>query len=310
MFSDGIKEIILGQEDFQPIVLALGFFDSIHLGHRCLIEEAEMLAEEKGAVPALFTFNNNPFDAMRKDVKLILTYDERKDVLSRTTGIKTVISAHFDEDFMNLSGKEFLSKLFRYNIKGLVCGYDYTFGKKGKCNVDDLVAFAKKKGVSVSVIPPFCMGGERISSTEIRKSLENGDVEKSERLLGTEWIISSIVEKGDGIGRKLGFPTANLLHEKDKLVPQHGVYGGITEIDGKSYYAIVHIGERPTVKGNLLRIEAHVVGFSGNLYGRRITVKIKKRIRDVMKFDTVEALSRQIALDKQSFEEYMTVKNV
>lgn len=299
MDSHGIDIIPYGSEGKTRLCAALGFFDCIHTGHGALLAEAVRQAAENDATPALFTFGNDPFALLGNGKKPVLTFDERLRELEKT-GIKTVIAAEFDERLMKTSGAVFFDGLIKTGVVGVVCGRDYTCGVRGETDATALKDMAKEKGVAFEVVGDVFIGGEKVSSSAIRKALAAGDIEKADEFLGRPYIIGSDVIKGDGLGKTFGFPTANLSVPAGKFLPKEGVYAAETEIGGRRFKAAVHIGIRPTLGSDELRIEAFLPDFDGNLYGKQLYLGLTRRIRDVMKFDSVEELKARIRLDVKS----------
>ncbi len=299
----GIDIIKFGEPSGKRLVVALGFFDCIHVGHQALIEEAKIKATGLHAEPALFTFSNDPFVLLGNGKKPVLTFEERLNELGRT-GVKNVVVAEFNEELMNTSGETFFAGLIKTGAVGIVCGRDYTCGVKGSTGTDELKTMAEKDGVDLTVKGDVFVGGEKVSSTAVRKALIEGDLPRANALLGKPYVIGSSVIKGDGLGRTFGFPTANLLVPEEKLLPASGVYAAKTDVDGKNYVAALHIGERPTISRGERRIEAFLSGFDGDLYGRKLYLELDRKIRDVKKFDSVDRLKLQIARDVKKAQKY------
>lgn len=293
-----MKQLTINDKIEQPIVIALGFFDCIHLGHQEIIKQSQLLAHKCGAYVAVFTFSNNPFDLLNNKTKLILTYNERLDKLINL-GVDYCISAEFNRLFMNMSGKDFLDIIFRNNIKGIVCGNDYSYGRE-RLSPSDLACYANKYGVSVSVINDVNYLGKRASSTLIRNYLLNGDIINANCCLGGNYFVKSNVVSGHKIGRKLNYPTANIDIPADKLLLAKGVYAGTTTIDSKNYKCIINIGERPTFNDASTKMEVHIIDFFGDLYNQTIKVEFIKFLRNITKFDTPEKLIEQINADKKA----------
>lgn len=296
MTLNGVNIIEYGEKGASRICAALGFFDCIHIGHRAIIEKAVEMAESLNAIPALFTFSNNPFLLLGNGKSPVYTFEERLYELYEM-GVKTVVRADFDKAFMNMSGQAFFDGLVNTGVVGIACGKDYTCGVKGKTDVNALSQMAENKSIAIQAVDDVLLYGERVSSTRIRNALSEGNVKGASELLGKRYMIASEVIKGDGLGKTFGFPTANLIVDGDKQLPKNGVYSGVTEIDGVKYGVAVHIGRRPTVNKEELRVEAFIKGFDGDLYGKRLRIELTDRIRDIIKFESVEQLSEQISRD-------------
>ena len=286
--------ISFGQQFNKPMVITLGFFDCMHKGHVALYDAARRVADQNDCLCALLTFSNNHFKVIGLDVKPIYTFEERLTIY-KNVGLDVVASATFDKQFMNLSADDFLQVLSSYNLKHVVCGFDYTCGRDRK---DSLYVknYFSQLGIGCTIVEEVLIEGEKISSTLIRKLLMQNNVEKANTLLSQPYFVTGVVEDGRKVGRSISFPTANLKISDEKLLPV-GVYGGKTTVDGKQYNAIVNIGAKPTF--NLLQnsVEAHLVGFSGDLYGKTLTVELTKFLRGVKKFENKEQLAEQLKFD-------------
>ncbi|MCL2847630.1 MAG: bifunctional riboflavin kinase/FAD synthetase [Firmicutes bacterium] len=280
----------------KPVVLALGFFECLHIGHRELMAKTEELAKQHGAVSAITLFSS--FDSNAPE---IFTWQERMgELYNLAWGM--IVNVDFDEKFKKLSGDDFLQLLTsKLDIKGFVCGHDYKFGHNATCGIKKLQEFANKNNMSLDVIEPVKLNGVRVSSTLIRSYLLLGEVDKVSEYLGKNFYMDGTVIKGVKRGRKLGFPTANIMPDKDKLIPKAGVYKTITTIyDKKSTYrhnSITHIGARPTFNENEVTIETHILDFKKKIYDKYISVSFIDYIRPIIKFDSKEELITQLNQD-------------
>lgn len=292
-----IKRNLFTKDDFSPIYIALGFFDCLHAGHRRLAETVKRQAKAAGVKSALLTFDNNFFQTLGKNGKLIYTYDERLIILEEL-GLEQVVYCTFDKQFMNMSGEEFLKALFALNIRGIVCGFDYTYGCD-RCDHDKLRRACADKGIDFTVIDAVETDGVKISSTLIKSILTSGDIETANILLCRPYLISGSVTSGRGEGTKLGFPTANIQVPDEKL-ELSGVYAGIAEVLGKKYGAIVNCGAKPTFNIGQVGIEAHLLDFSGNIYGKDIRINLISRLRKIEKFPSKDALSQRLRQDVEA----------
>lgn len=275
------------------ISLAMGFFDSVHIGHRELLRRNAQYATSVGAKAAVHTFDND-VSAYFNNVQLY-DFSQRKQLLLQS-GAQIVITDSFTEEFKNKSGKDFLDELTsRYDVAAFFCGYDYTFGKNASCNADDLASYAKERGMQAFVLPQQTEGGEKVSTTRIKELLLSGNVQKANQLLGAPYFIRGKVVRGRGEGGKYGFPTANVQH--DGFLPKHGVYKTIVTIDGKRYVAVTNVGNKPTFKDQSVTIEPMIIDFCGDLYGKELTLEFVKYIRPTKKFSCGEELNEQIRKD-------------
>lgn len=285
------------------IVLALGFFDSVHIGHKHLINKMLHLSKEIGAESSVFTFINSPFEVLGKDTKEILTFDERCSVFE-SLGIDNVIYAKMDNDFMSLDKNVFLDTICsNYNVKGIVCGADYTYGKFASGNISTLQKYCLENNIVLIVDDLIEIDNEKISSTRIRNFLKEGNIDKINELLGSRYFINGEVIHCAGRGRHLGFPTANILISENKMALKNAVYQTIVSVKGKRYKAITNVGERPTFSEDSYIIESYLEGFNEDIYGDIITVEFVKKLRDIIHFDTKEQLINQLEADKLSLEE-------
>ena len=285
-------------KDLTPTVVALGYFDSVHAGHRKVIEEAKALAETLSATVTVFTFDGN-LRAMisRRDDKYVYSLKERKDVLAEI-GVENVFSQAADFNFLSMGKLAFLNWLNRkLNIVGYVCGIDYKFGKFGKGTVEDLRKYVETSSQALKIVDTLEDGGKRVSTSRIKTMLAAGDLKGANALLVRPYSFSGNVVHDRGVGTTLGFPTANLKVEKHKQPLHEGVYAGHVFLDGKRYDAIINFGSRPTFGGKDLVIEAHIVGFEGDLYGQYITLFFDAYIREIRKFFSEEELKKQLAQD-------------
>ena len=253
-----MEVIELGKQLNSPIVLCLGFFGTMHKGHVELLNRAIMRARRVGAKVALFTFDNNHLSVLKRDETVVYTYEERL-LIYQSLGVDYVITANFNDDFKRLSGKDFLSRLTVYDIDGGVfCGFDY------RCGSDRLDAlgirkyFKQTKDFPVYIVEQIDVDGEKVSTSLIKKYLAASRIDKVNDLLTEPFFVQGEVVHGRGVGRTLGFPTANVAVPAEKLLPV-GVFAAATVIDGKVYRAIVNIGNAPTFGVGRKALEAHVI---------------------------------------------------
>lgn len=285
-------------KNLTPTVVALGYFDSVHIGHRKVIEEATTLAKELGASVTVFTFGGN-LRAMlsRRDDKCVYLLDERKEIFDEM-GDLNVFVQQVDFNFLSVGKLAFLNMINKkLNIKGYVCGADYKFGKFAKGNVEDLKKYAESNSQVLKVVGELCEDGKRVSTSRIKTLLASGDLKNANALLGRPFSVSGTVVKDRGVGTSLGFPTANLKLDKHKQPLRAGVYAGHIFLDGTRYETIVNFGTRPTFGGTDTVIEAHIADFNGDLYGKRITLFFDFYLREIRKFFSEDELKRQIADD-------------
>lgn len=292
-----MKELDFYKRGDEELVVALGFFDSIHVGHTEIIKRACCLANELNAESAVFTFSNDVASVIGQSDGLILTYDERLKKLSKLN-VNAVISTVFTKELSTLSPIEFFNTLTtNYNIKAIVLGRDYRFGYMGSGDVSFMKALCRERNILLEVLDDVEMDGRRVSTTGIKKLLQCGEIRKANLLLGESYSISGRVSAGRQVGRQMGFPTANLLLPPEKAKIKVGVYKTHVILDGKNYNCITNYGARPTFDLSEVLTETYVDGFSGDLYGKSITVYFDEYLRDCVKFAGVEELIKQLQKD-------------
>ena len=290
-------------------VVTTGFFDGVHLGHRHVLETVVSSARERGEEAIVVTFWPHPRTVLQQDARdfRLLTSVEEKKALLKELGIDRVEVIPFTKEFARLRADEYLRFLRKsFGATMVVMGYDNRIGSD-QLTADacaQLPEFAHRIDFSVlSCAPlPDYAHGEAVSSTQIRKAIEEGDVERANKMLGYDYPLHGVVVSGNKLGRTIGFPTANMqLYEPLKLLPKDGVYAVEVEIQGqdKKFKGMCNIGVRPTVDGKARTIETHILDFDEDIYGLPIRIRFKKRIRDEIKFESLDALRQQLALDRQ-----------
>ena len=278
-------------------IVALGFFDGVHLGHRALLKECVRLASQTQAIPAAITFLQHPMALFTPNPPPLINSDRDREGLLRQYGMEAIYKYPVTKEVMSTPWADFLEELLSYGAVGFVCGYDFRFGHKGEGNCEKLREFCAQRGVPCVIVPEQDLEGIRISSTHIRELIESGNVELAGKFMGHPHILTGKVVEGRHLGRTIGVPTANILIPEDVVVPQLGVYAGKCILDGKAYVTVTNIGSRPTVGGHQVRAESWILDFEGDLYGKEITIEFHKFLRPERKFDSLEDLKAQIALD-------------
>lgn len=283
-----------------PIVLALGFFDCVHIGHRKVISRCKEVAKKLNASSAVFTFSN---DINKIGGKQIYTFSEREKLL-KDEKVDIVISCPFDETIKNTSPNSFINSLFENcDIRSIVCGADYRFGKNAEGSVELLKSICDEKSVDLIVVDEVVIDEKRVSTTEIKELLQNGEIEKANALLVQPYFIIGSVVHGRGEGKTFGIPTANISVNENRTLPKSGVYACTLLVDGAEYKAVTNVGEKPTVGDYSFTIEALVGnGFNGDLYGKIVTVKFYKYLRDIKKFESSKALAESVLADLTKWE--------
>lgn len=281
----------------ESTIFALGFFDGVHLGHQALLKACRELAEKHSCRVGVVTFTAHPDALVLGKAPVLITTSEDRKRLLHAYGAKLVWELPFDKEIMTTHWSAFLTQLVEAGAKGFVCGQDFRFGAGGLGTAKKLEDYCKKRNLPCAIVAEQVMDGERISSTRIRGLLEQGDLETANRLLGHPHILTGIVTEGKQLGRELGFPTANLPLPKGVLIPKCGVYVTKVVVGENVYPAVTNIGTRPTVNGQGVNLECHLLDFSGDLYGKEITVVFYDFLRPEQKFDSLEELKAQIAAD-------------
>ncbi|MCL2598692.1 MAG: riboflavin biosynthesis protein RibF [Firmicutes bacterium] len=283
-------------------VIALGYFDCVHLGHRAIFETAKRLAQENKAKLAAMTFADNDFSCLVKSSKQLYSFDTRLGLFA-DCGVDIVLPYVYS-DIKNLSPQEFLQRLFStIGASVVVCGFDFRFGHKGKGDVELLDRYCMQNGVSLELVSSQIYLGERVSTTVIKDCLQNTNFDKANALLCKPYFASGKVQKGRCVGRTLGFPTANIDIAPHLFCLPEGVYGTTTQLsDGSEYKSITNIGGKPTYDIATKNMETHLMGFEGDLYGQVIQVNFYQKLRDIKKFEGVDALTTQLHLDKELWE--------
>jgi len=289
-------------------VLALGNFDGVHRGHAELARAAGALARERGTVPAAFTFEPHPRSVFRPEEPVFrLTPPELKFELLAAAGFARVFVLPFDRDIAAIDAERFVDELLveRLGAVGLVCGYDFHFGKGRTGSPEMLQAHGLKEHVPVAVVPPFSWRGEAVSSSLIRSALQEGDVARAADFLGRPWFVRGVVAHGDKRGRDLGYPTANMTLPRDCRL-RYGIYAVRMRIDGDWHDGVASFGSRPTFDDGAPRLETFVFDFSGDLYGKKVDVAFVSWLRGEAKFDSLEALIVQMDADSLRARDILT----
>ena len=299
-----IQDINLNEDS----VVTIGNFDGVHLGHQRLIEKATDIEKEKGYKSLLLTFENHPCGFLNKhNIRLIMTRSDKHQVVS-DMGIKVFVSLTFDEYISSLEPEEFVSEILikKLHAKEVVVGYDFRFGKDRKGDINQFSHMAEQYGFKLNIIDPVELENEKISSSLIRKKISTGDVKGASELLGRPYYVSGKVVHGKRFGRTIGFPTLNLEIDENILLPKPGVYYTNVEIEGRTYKAATNIGFNPTVNGDRLSLESHVIDYSNDVYGKSVKIVFLSRLRDEVKFSSIEGLKNQLKQDVEKIKNLFT----
>ncbi|MGM9589829.1 MAG: riboflavin biosynthesis protein RibF [Faecousia sp.] len=275
-------------------IYALGFFDGVHLGHQELLKACCRLATEYGCTPAAITFDRHPKSLfVEHPTVLISTIPDRLLLLNRY-GMEAVKVLPVTRETMGQPWESFLESFLREGAAGFVCGDDFHFGHRGEGTAEKLQKFCLERNLPCAVVPEQALGDIRISSTYIRRQIETGDMATAVRFLGHPYTLTGTVVPGKQLGRRLGIPTANLHLPAGLAIPKFGVYACCVLVDGKRYPAVTNIGTRPTVEGQGITVEPWILDYSGDLYGRKITIEFYQFLRPERKFPSLEALQAEI----------------
>lgn len=286
-------------------ILTIGVFDGVHQGHISVLSRLKKIAKEQNGESVVLTLWPHPRIVLNKDIdslRLLSNIDEKKHLLSKT-GIDHLIVLPFTKEFAELTACEFIEEYLvkKINVKHLVVGYNHQFGKDRKAGYEFLNQCASQFGFSIEKLDPKSVNNDHVSSTKIREFLNNGELDIANKYLGYEYFISGNVVEGNQIGRKIGFPTANIkIPEPYKQVPRDGVYAVRVDLNGDSYNGMLNIGTRPTLELDIptKNMEVHIFDFEQKIYNQTVTVSFVKRIRDEKKFNGLEELTAQLKKDK------------
>ena len=286
--------------DERPI-LSIGMFDGVHKGHQALLKELVQEAEREKTCSMVISFDKHPRQVVsdnENEVKILQTDSERIEKLS-DSGVDYLVILPFTKEIAKLEASEFLDLVIEnINPKALLLGYDNRFGRKGSTQFDDILAKGEYKNIKIRRTQDCVWYNDiEISSTQIRKALEKGEVSLANQMLGYAYTIEGKVINGYKIGRTLGFPTANIQLTNNKLLPQDGVYAVECQIDDKTYKGVLSIGERATFNIEGKSIELHIFFFDSEIYFKEIKIQIKDFLREQQKFSSKEALIEQITKD-------------
>lgn len=295
-------------------ILTIGVFDGVHLGHQRVLDRLKEIAKEKDGESVVFTLWPHPRLVLDKDIetlRLLNNIEEKKYLLSKTN-IDHLIIIPFTKEFSQLSACDFIEEYLvkKIKVKHLVVGFNHQFGKDRKAGFNFLNDCAQKYGFSIEKLDARLVNNDKVSSTRIREFLMMGDLDIANNYLGYEYFISGNVVEGNQIGRKMGFPTANIkIPEPYKQVPKDGVYAVRVKLNGDSYFGMLNIGSRPTIETQpkIKNIEVHILGFNQKIYNQTITVSFVKRIRDEKRFNGIEELTKQLSLDKIEISEIFNI---
>lgn len=282
-------------------IITIGTFDGVHIGHQKIIEQLIDNARKEYCESLILTFFPHPRMVLQEksEIQLLNTIDERAELLEKY-GLDNLIIHPFDKAFSRLSPEEFVKDILvdKLNIKKIVIGHDHRFGRNRTADINDLIFFGEKYDFDVQQISAQEIQEVSVSSTKIRKALQDGNIVLANEYLGYDYFFTGIVQIGKQLGRTIGFPTANInIPENYKLIPKNGVYIVKSNFQNETIFGVMNIGTNPTVEGKNLSIEVYYLNHNSNLYGQKVKVSILAYVRDEKKFKSVDLLRQQLEKD-------------
>jgi len=302
-----MSKVYFSLEDFPTLtntIITIGTFDGVHVGHKKILNQLNELKKKTGYQTLVFTFDPHPRKVLfpeQKDLKLITSTHEKIKLISEK-GIDYVLVYPFSKKFSEISSDFYIENILvkKLGAKIIIIGYDHKFGKNREGDINVLKSNAAKYGFEVVEISAEDIDSINVSSTQIRKAIDEGDIDLANKFLGHEYFITGMVTEGKKLGRTIGYPTANIkITDHDKLLPKIGVYAVKVIELGKEYGGMLNIGTNPTTDtDNKIKIEVNIFDFNKDIYGENITIKFVKRLRDEVKFANLEELKKQLLDDK------------
>ena len=287
-----------------PSVATIGFFDGVHLGHRHLINQVKMAASLNGWCSSIITFPVHPRQVIQSNYQpSLLSSPEEKVELLGTTGIDNCILLPFTRELSQLTAREFMQLLYdNYKVRMLVIGYDHRFGHNRAETFEDYCRYGRELGIHIMQATAYTQEQDKVSSSAIRRALLSGEISTATKYLGYNYFMQGTIVSGYQVGRKIGFPTANLQVDfSNKLIPAIGVYAVRVSVNGQDYKGMLNIGHRPTINnGTDLSIEVHILDFEGDIYNQPMRIEFVDFLRPEAKFQSVDELILQIQKDKEA----------
>jgi riboflavin kinase/FMN adenylyltransferase len=298
----------IDKTEIPPLSMALGYFDGVHLGHQKVILEAKKQADQKGLRSAVMTFDPHPSVVLGKNEKHVqyITPLAEKINLIEELGINYLFIVHFTAEFANLLPQEFIDQyVIDLNVKHVVAGFDFSYGRMGKGTME-ILPFHSREKFTFTIVEKFTSGDEKVSSTRIRQYIKNGRTTELPELIGRFYTTAGIVVHGDKRGRTIGFPTANVDTMDEYILPPLGVYAVKIKIGEDWYEGVCNVGYKPTFNNDVLKVsvEVHIFNFEKVIYGSEVTIEWHQYLRKEQKFSGIEELVKQIEKDKQNALEY------
>ncbi|MBR6207132.1 MAG: riboflavin biosynthesis protein RibF [Oscillospiraceae bacterium] len=292
-------------------IIALGFFDGVHLGHAGLLARTAEEGKAKGLVPAALSFDEHPLTRVSgRRVPLLTVPADRTALIRELFGIEESIVLRFNDEMMRMPWERFLDSLIEeYHAAHIVCGYDYSCGYRGLGTAERLARRCAELGIGCDVIDPVTVDGVRVSSSLIRELITEGRTEEALRYYGHPHMMTGIVRTGKKLGRTIDAPTINLRFDRDLIVPKHGVYASVVTLpDGRRLPGVTNVGVRPTVEDTTtVNAETYILDYSGDLYGRTVRLELFRFLRPEMRFSGIEELKRRIHADADTVRDYFSI---
>ena len=294
-----IIDIDINYKSLEDCYIALGNFDGVHLAHKKILNTMVENSNKDNVKSSILIFNNHTKNILANEKQRLLSSNNQKFKILKNLGIDIIYKLNFDDEFMKISPKDFISKFLVENLKvrGIFVGYDYKFGYKAKGNVELLKKLQEQYKFKLIVVEPVIKEENIISSTLIRNLIESGKIDKVKEFLGYDYSIEGKIVHGKHLGSKMGYPTANLSINTNYVIPKFGVYYSKIIVGGKEYIAATNIGKNPTIENNGIRIEAHILDFNKNIYGENVELILKEFIREEITFKSIDDLFKQIEDD-------------
>ena len=292
----------------QKVCLAIGMFDGVHLGHQKVLQNAINAASQSNAISVAVTFDQHPANIISpKNAPSLIQTQAQRNRSIELLGVDAILIIKFNEAFSRKSGKSFIQELAQgfESIHSISVGNDFMFGHNRDGNFQLLQKLSQELNFLTYGLQPVKLNGQIVSSTRIRSALINGKIDDAKQMLGRKFSIEGPVVKGDGKGRKIGFPTAN-IDTKNLILPPNGVYASYTKFNGKTHKSLLNIGVRPTIKkpNPSIQVEAHILKFNENIYDQVIDIELIEKLRNEMKFESIEELKKQISCDIENAKSF------
>lgn len=280
--------------------ITIGNFDGVHKGHQTLMKKAVEYSKKNNLKSVVFTFSNHPVNFFKPGyVKNIISSKEKENII-KELGVDIYVNIEFNRDMTEISAEDYIKNILigKLNAKKIIVGHDFSFARRKEGNPEILEKYGKIFGFDVEVVMPVLLEGKRISSTDIRNFIANGDVISADNLLGRYYAVEGEVVKARQIGRTIGFPTANIKYDKSMIIPQNGIYATLAIIKDRVYCGATSVGTNPTVQGRGITIETFILDFDEMIYGENLRIEFVERMRSEIKFDSKEDLRQQLIKDE------------